>query len=77
MAKKIVFEWEWIDKLSRRAKVIGGWLIITEAASNKGGVALTSTFIQDTDWQWQPIEPYVDPQVVKANLAKDFEIKEK
>jgi hypothetical protein len=69
MAKKIVWEWEQIDESTARVKVMGGWWVIK---INKKSSSVASIFIADNDWQWQPIEPYVDPQVQKANLAKDY-----
>jgi hypothetical protein len=71
MAKKIVWNWEQIDECTKRVKVMGGWLVQTGVLT-KNSCALSTVFLEDRDHQWQPIEPYVDPQVVKANLAKDF-----
>jgi|HubBroStandDraft_5_1064220.scaffolds.fasta_scaffold20468_3 hypothetical protein len=71
MAKKIVWNWEQIDESTKRVKVMGGWLIHT-TVTTKNSCATNTIYLHDQDWQWQPVEPYVDPQVVKANLAKDF-----
>ena len=70
MAKKIVWDWEQIDKNTKRVKVLGGWLV--HHSASKGSECMW--FAPDQDWQWQPIEPYVDPKVVQANLAKDFQV---
>lgn len=70
--KQIVWEWEFIDGYTRRTKVVGGWLVVAEVVSNKGGVALTSIFIPDQHWEWHPCAPFVDPQIRKAEIAKDF-----
>jgi len=72
MAKKIVWEWEEIDQWTTRVKVHGGWLVHVSVGDAKK-FSTSVVFVHDPDWQWQPIEPYVDPQVVKANLAKEFE----
>jgi hypothetical protein len=69
MSKKIVWQWEQIDEFTTRVKVFGGWWLVK---INKKATSVGSIFIPDQDWQWEPIEPYVDPQVVKANLAKDY-----
>ena len=67
MAKKIVWDWEEIDECAKRVKVIGGWILHHKTQKTESMV-----FINDTDWQWQPIAPYVDAKIEKANLAKDF-----
>lgn len=79
MAKKIVFQWELVNDhhegkiQTLRAKVMGGWILKTIIQDVKMKVFTSNVlFIADTDWQWQPIEPYVDPKVVKANIAEDF-----
>lgn len=68
MSKKIVWEWEEIDANTSRVKVMGGWIV----KSTQGKSAVTTMFLHDTDWQWQPIAPYVDVKVEKSNIAKDF-----
>lgn len=69
MAKKIVWEWEQIDKNTKRVKTMGGWLVHHSMSKSSESMY----FLTDTDWQWQPIEPYVDPKVEKINIAKDFQ----
>lgn len=69
--KKIVWAWEQIDENNKRVKVNGGWLIQT-MLTTKNSCAVNTMFLADQDWQWQPIEPYVEPQIKKNDLAKDF-----
>ena len=71
MSKKIVWDWENIDDTTSRVKVMGGWMI-RSVIPMKGHTAVSTMFLHDTDWQWQPIAPYVDVKVEKSNLAKDF-----
>lgn len=73
MAKKIVWQWESIDEFTSRVKIMGGWLVVHKSAGKKGNFCITSVIVNDTDWQWQPIEPYVDPQIEKVNIAKDYQ----
>ena len=72
MVKKIVWEWERIDDYTARVKVAGGWMIRSGIITAKSSTSIALMFVPDTDWQWQPIEPYVDPQIAKASIAKDF-----
>lgn len=81
--KKIVWQWEKIDDNTARVKVLGGWVVLHIQQTYFNGEAKKQTnvnvnnsesmiFIPDQDWQWQPIEPYVEPQIKKNDLAKDF-----
>lgn len=73
MNKKIVWEWEVIDQNTKRVKVVGGWLLIHQTLNGNKAVSESSVFITDQHWEWKPIEPYVDPVVERANMAKDYE----
>jgi hypothetical protein len=70
--KKIVWEWEQIDEITSRVKVMGGWFICKRLSNSKGVISESIVFLPDQDWQWQPCAPFVDPQIEKANIAKDF-----
>lgn len=73
MTKRIEWKWEKIDDSTTRVKVMGGWLVVNVVVSGKGSTSCSSIFIADRDYEWMPVEPIVDPEVNKANLAKDYE----
>jgi hypothetical protein len=78
MAKKIEWKWEVIDEGTRRAKVFGGWIVHTHRRSDMSKTPVFDqalVFIADRDHEWLPSEPLVDPEVNRANLAKDYEVK--
>lgn len=85
MTKKIEWKWEKIDDNTARVKVFGGWLVlhtqttfITGEFSKKTNVNINNSesmiFIPDRDYEWMPTQPIVDPEINKANLAKDYEV---
>lgn len=51
--KKILWEPEKLDQLSWRAKVLGGWMVVTEIVSEKGHVSNTSIYVQDQHHKWE------------------------
>lgn len=69
--KRIVWEWEQIDESTRRTKVMGGWLIQT-TITTKNSCATNTMFLSDQHHEWHPCAPFVDPQIKKSELAKDF-----
>jgi len=69
--KKIVWEWEVLDETTSRVKVIGGWLLQTKLVT-KNSCSLSTIIINDQHWEWHPCAPFVDPQIKKSELAKDF-----
>lgn len=69
--KKIVWEWEQIDESTRRTKVMGGWLIQT-TVTTKNSCAINTMFLVDQHHEWYPSAPFVDPQIKKSEIAKDF-----
>jgi len=71
MTKKIVWDWEAIDDCTVRVRVIGGWWVVTHTEGKNR--MPSSIFIPDQHWEWEPIEPYVDPAVKRQALAQDFE----
>lgn len=49
------FEWESLDKNTRRLKVIGGWVLHSNAyynGSNESTCSESMTFIPDPEWHW-------------------------
>ncbi len=76
MQIKIVWQWEVIDEFVSRVKVKGGWLVKT-TVTTKNGVAVDTMFLADQHHEWCPCEPFVDIEVKKASIAKDFEPKKK
>lgn len=71
--KQITWEWEQIDEFTSRVKVIGGWLVVHKRETMKGNIAMTSVIITDQHWEWHPCAPFVDPQIKKSQIAKDFQ----
>jgi hypothetical protein len=57
MRTRIEWEWERLDANTSRAKVIGGWMVRSEWATNKSGVALSSMFVADKDHCWNILQP--------------------
>ncbi len=77
MAKKIVFEWETIHEVggscTRRAKVMGGWLVMHLTMGTKTHWTESMIFIADNDWQWYILKPPLESnEVAKSNLANEF-----
>lgn len=52
MRKKLEHEWEILDEFTKRAKVIGGWIIEYGSFSNKGSVSNSLVFVPDNDHLW-------------------------
>jgi hypothetical protein len=53
---KIPFEWETLDKATFRAKVIGGWVILSfyeQVGTNERIQSESMVFIPDPDHQWE------------------------
>lgn len=75
---QINLEWNW-DILennpathTKRARVIGGWLVHHSTVSTKGLISESMVFVADRDHQWNIRQPLPEPQLAKDNLAKDF-----
>jgi hypothetical protein len=62
MRKKIEWKWEKLDEFTFRAKVIGGWLVHTQA-TEKGRMSCCMSFVQDKDHEW-----IITPPIEKAPL---------
>ena len=57
MRKCYRWEWEKLDEVSRRVKVVGGWIVQSEAMSPKGQCAISAVFIPDSEHQWGILPP--------------------
>ncbi len=56
MRKRFEWQWEKLDKNTKRAKVIRGWLVHTS-----GGKSETMVFVPDLDHEWHILPPPKDP----------------
>lgn len=75
MQKKIVWEWEVIDEWTKRAKVIGGWLVHM-TLQDKNKLSCCSEFISDRDHEWIIIPPFKEnPADIQKDKSADFEPK--
>lgn len=81
MRKKIEWKFEELDKFTKRAKVMGGWILHHESnalleKNNKFSVVKSESmvFIPDRDHEWTIVQP-VDESKPAANKvsATDFE----
>lgn len=75
MIKKMEWKWEVLDEFTKRAKVIGGWLVVHGSHTNKGAISDAMSFVPDSDHQWTIIVPKVDVQQEANILAADFKSK--
>lgn len=55
MRKKLEWEWEILDEWSKRAKVIGGWLVHT-TLQDKSRLSCCMEFVSDRDHDWLILE---------------------
>ena len=75
MRKKMQWQWEILDEFTKRAQVIGGWLVEYGSHSNKGAVSNSLAFVPDRDHEWHIMLP-IQPEAPKATVqAADFEPK--
>jgi hypothetical protein len=73
MRRKMEWEWEILDEFTKRAKVIGGWLIQHGSYTNKGSITESMVFVPDKDHDWTIVKPIQEKKpTVKAT---DFEPK--
>lgn len=72
MRKRIDWQWEVLDVFTKRAKVIGGWIVQYGSHTNKGSVSESMVFVPDRDHEWEIMPPIVDMQVQRSTIAKDF-----
>jgi len=75
--KKIPFEWEIVEEKEKtqvyKAKVIGGWLVMTVVQEPKLKIISHSTiFLADRDHEWFHIPPYKEERPPESKLAADF-----
>lgn len=74
MRKKIEWNFEKLDEFTKRAKIIGGWIVHHGIQTNKGPVSESMVFIADRDHEWTIVQPVYEskPAGVKVSSA-DFE----
>ena len=72
MRKKIEWVWEVLDEFTKRAKVIGGWVIIYGSHTNTGAISNAMIFVADRDHVWEIAPPKVDAKTEQSILAEDF-----
>ena len=72
MRKRIEWEWEVLDEFTKRAKVIGGWVLLHHTTV-KGQVAESMVMIPDRDHEHEILIPKADPVIERSAIAKDFE----
>lgn len=81
MIKKIAWNWEYLEEGiitgTRRAKVIGGWVVHTFAHADKKRIAEAMVFIPDRDHEWTIVKPFNPAEEAKKYIAQssDFEVK--
>lgn len=76
MRKRIEWQWEVLDASSRRAKVIGGWVLNThrwDTSTKTPTMSESSVFIPDRDHEWNILPPVKAEETKPQNKAADFE----
>ena len=58
MRKRFEWQWEELDSHTRRAKVIGGWVV-----NSYLGKAESMVFVPDRDHEWHILPPPKDPSL--------------
>jgi hypothetical protein len=78
MRKKIEWEWEYLENGfvtgTRRAKVIGGWIVHNYSHADKKRTAESMVFVPDRDHEWAIAPKIVEKAAIKTALAKDFDV---
>lgn len=78
MRKKIEWEWEALDDCTKRAKVIGGWVLMRLGAvdvekGKKIQFRESLIFIPDRDHEWHVLPPVkAEEAPIKVSKADDF-----
>lgn len=73
MIKRMVWEWEMLDESTRRAKVMGGWILQSHlVGSKKTSLSESMVFITDPYHEWMIVPPVIEEKVERANNAKEF-----
>ena len=77
MRRNFTWKWEKLDENTQRAKVIGGWVLLTTSTvtGTKGnGISETTVFIPDSDHLWNIIPEAKETAVHTPKIkAADFE----
>ena len=62
MLRKIEWKWEILDDFTKRAKVIGGWVLEYGSHTNKGSISNSLVFIPDPEHRWAILNlPKLEP----------------
>lgn len=56
---KIEFEWQKLDETTRRAKVIGGWIVHCCDIFQNTGISEALVFVPDADHLWEVTLPVI------------------
>ncbi len=81
MRKKMEWQWESLDANTRRAKVIGGWLVhcFRDFLGGKKDLTMSSEsmqFVSDRDHEWHIVPAAKEAEAAKPTVkAADFEPK--
>lgn len=75
--RKVEWKWEDLDECTKRAKVIGGWLVKSIASIKNNNLSVVMCFVADSDHQWVITAPFNPSDLGKVNSNKakpeDFE----
>lgn len=74
MRKRIEWEWEQLDSVTSRVKVIGGWIVQQVILSSKGqSAAINMVFVPDRDHEWHILPKIKEaPQEEKPRGEVEF-----
>lgn len=76
MRKKMEWQWEVLDEKTKRAKVVGGWVLkVTDSDSKLKLLSCSSLFIADRDHEWYITKPEEAEASKPTVSAADFEPK--
>lgn len=77
MIKKMEWNWEPIEDKQNiqtyRAKVIGGWILLTVIQDTKLKILSNSTvFIPDRDSEWTIVKPKVEVEASQEKISEGY-----
>lgn len=47
------FEWEVLDRFTKRAKIIDGWIVVHGSHTNTGAICESMCFVPDKKHEWE------------------------
>lgn len=72
MRHKMIWEWQELDTATKRAQVIGGWLIV-HTSKNSKGQSESMTFVPDRDHLWTIVKPIKDvPPPLDKKISEGY-----